>query len=155
MRSKWYYDSVKLQNKKGMTLIEVIVIMVVLTILLGAVYLVFSQSTSTIMKENSRVEIQQNMRQALQYIQRDLRSADQQSVPSLADGCYTINEINYCLETDGVITRGGQAIAYDIQSFVISSEGSGAFVQMESMPDRYNQSVTIDTQVTLRGERSE
>ena len=66
-----------LKNKRGFTLIEVLVVLLITSILLGVIYLVFNQSVSTFTKEESRVENQQSLRQAALVIEKDIRESDQ------------------------------------------------------------------------------
>ena len=75
-----------LKNKRGFTLIEVLVVLLITSILLGVIYLVFNQSVSTFTKEESRVENQQSLRQAALVIEKDIRESDQQEGSLFLEG---------------------------------------------------------------------
>lgn len=140
--------------KKGMTLIEVIVTLLVVTILLGAIYMVFNQSVSSITKEESRIENQQNMRQVALRIELDLRESDQLTAPYEDGSCYVIDTYKYCL-IDQRVSRDSQVIANNIKSLSITTTDNIVSIKMESVPDRYGQIVIIDTEVALRGVRDD
>lgn len=146
-----------LKNKRGFTLIEVLVVLLITSILLGVIYMVFNQSVSTFTKEESRVENQQSLRQAALVIEKDIRESDQQkgSLFLEADGCYRFAFHKYCLVGNSLM-RDGSALASNVAQFTMSESASlELLIKLESVPDRYQQVVTIETQVTLRGERSE
>lgn len=145
-----------IKSKKGMTLMEVIIIMLILTILMGAVYLVFNQSVKSVLREDSRVEIQQNIRLVTTQLETDFRKSEQNEVGQLVDGCYYVNLNKYCL-VDGSIYRNDVAIAAKVNVFNITSniEKTIATIKVESSEDDYGQVVSIETQVTLRGNRDE
>lgn len=144
-------------DKKGMTLVEVLVTMAVLSILLSVVYTIFNSSTERLLKEESRVEIQQSMKQATLLIEQDFRRANQSSIPELNEnGCYYINLNAYCLDPDtGTLTKNDRAITTNIKTFMISEKDGQALIVLESTDDKYGQNVMVETKSTLRGKRDE
>jgi len=60
-------------NKKGITLIELLIALVIATITLAGVYRVFISQTKTYAVQDQVVEVQQSVRSAMDIILRDLR----------------------------------------------------------------------------------
>jgi prepilin-type N-terminal cleavage/methylation domain-containing protein len=60
-------------NKKGITLIELLVALVIAAITLAGVYRVFISQTQSYAKQDQVVEVQQSVRSAMDIILRDLR----------------------------------------------------------------------------------
>jgi type IV pilus assembly protein PilW len=62
-------------NKKGVTLIELLVALVIAAITLAGIYRVFISQTQTYAVQDQVVEVQQNVRGAMDILLRDLRMA--------------------------------------------------------------------------------
>jgi type IV pilus assembly protein PilW len=62
-------------NKKGITLIELLIALVIAAITLAGVYRVFISQTQSYAKQDQVVEVQQSVRSAMDIILRDLRMA--------------------------------------------------------------------------------
>lgn len=143
-------------DKRGMTLIEVIVVLLIVTILLGAIYMVLDVSISTLFKEDSRVEIQESMRMASLSIEQDFRQSNQTSIPEEVDGCYYINLQEYCLDSSlKALSRNSVVLVNKIEAFTISEVDGQAHIVLTSVDDKYGKNIVIETNVTLRGKRDE
>ncbi len=62
-------------NKKGITVIELLVGLVICAIVIAAIYRVFTAQSNAYVVQDQVVEIQQNIRSAMEIIVRDLRMA--------------------------------------------------------------------------------
>lgn len=60
-------------NKKGVTLIELLVVMVITAIVMAGAYRVFISQTRTYAIQDQVIEVQQNVRSAMEILLRDLR----------------------------------------------------------------------------------
>ena len=60
-------------NKKGMTLIELLVVMVIAAVLLGGIYRLFTSQSKAYAVQDQVVEVQQNIRIAMEILLKDLR----------------------------------------------------------------------------------
>lgn len=62
-----------LSNKKGITLIELLVALIICTLSIGAIYRVFTSQSKAYVVQDQVVEIQQSLRTVMELIVRDLR----------------------------------------------------------------------------------
>jgi len=72
----WRYGILKIQifsNKKGISLIELLVVLVVSSLLVGGIYRLFVAQTKAYTVQEQVVEVQQGIRGAMEIILRDLR----------------------------------------------------------------------------------
>lgn len=65
----------KFKDRKGFTITEMIVAMLVLVVVLGVIYLVFSYSTKSYQATTSQIDTQSQFRMALDYIRNDVGDA--------------------------------------------------------------------------------
>jgi type II secretory pathway pseudopilin PulG len=143
-------------NRKGFTLLEIVVTFTILVLLLGVVAAatVLTQRFST--GEHSRVQLQSEIRIALAYIDRDVRSSNQLAVSDNA--CFILiggENIRYCLVGDE-LTRNDQPIAENLTNFVYTIDAtSGTLaVTLTSILDRYGNPVSLTDTYYLRDGRS-
>ena len=82
-------------NKKGITLIELLVALVIAAITLAGIYRVFISQTRTYAKQDQVVEVQQSVRGAMDIILRDLRMTgfDDDNPASVAAGITVLTPI--------------------------------------------------------------
>jgi Tfp pilus assembly protein PilW len=113
-------------NRKGITLIELLVAFVICGIVVAGIYRVFVAQTRAYAVQDQVVEVQQNIRTAMEVLLRDLRMAgyDDDSLTSKvsvanpivnpSDHSVTVNyeyddthryEITYSLDVNGNLTR--------------------------------------------------
>jgi type IV pilus assembly protein PilW len=105
MRTQWIF------KQKGVTLIELLVALVILGIVIGSIYRLFIVQTRAYTVQDQVVEVQQNVRSAMEILLRDLRMTgyDDDSIastvsitnpiPAFADNSITVsyeylNQIN-------------------------------------------------------------
>jgi len=139
------------KNNKGFTLIEIVVTLTILVLLLGVVAgaTVLTQQFST--GEYSRVQLQNEVRIALTWIDRDVRSSNQRVQTD--NGCLVVvsDNIYYCLVGDE-LTRNNQPIAEKLSNFTftISENGDTLIITLTSILDRYGNPVSITDTYYLR-----
>ena len=67
MRTQWIF------KQKGVTLIELLVALVICGVVIGAIYRLFIVQTRAYTVQDQVVEVQQNVRSAMEIMLRDLR----------------------------------------------------------------------------------
>lgn len=70
MRSKNLY-----RNKSGFTLVEILVVLAILPIVIGAIYGVFASVNRTCINNEVSAEVMQHMRTSLDFMEQDIRMA--------------------------------------------------------------------------------
>lgn len=103
-------------NKKGMTLVEVLVALLVTGIILSAVYFVLVRVTLMNKQQQEYVNVQNGLRNTMLVIEKDIRKSSQSiTLATNASGCYIVSDIidsqefEYCV-VDGVFLRNGQVL---------------------------------------------
>lgn len=133
-------------NKKGMTLVEVLVALLVTGIILSAVYFVLVRVTLMNKQQQEYVNVQNGLRNTMLVIEKDIRKSSQSiKLTTNASGCYIVRDIidsqdfEYCV-VDGVFLRNGQVLIDSVDQ-----------VNME-LRDFYNgKKRRISLKVTLTG----
>jgi prepilin-type N-terminal cleavage/methylation domain-containing protein len=69
------FKSLSMLNKRGITLIELLVVLVISAIVIGGIYRVFIAHTKAYTVQDQVVEVQQDLRSAMEIVVRDLRMA--------------------------------------------------------------------------------
>ena len=67
------FKNLSMPNKRGITLIELLVVLVISGIVIGGVYRVFIAQTKAYTVQDQVVEVQQDLRSAMEIVARDLR----------------------------------------------------------------------------------
>ena len=138
-----------LSNKKGFTLLELIIVIVVMGIIMGGVVSAFAFGLNVYTDENSSVDRQENLRLVAVTFEKDFRKSTTQSV-TVSGSCATIGtSITYCLEGTNV-KRNGVVIAKHVDQMSITSSGTYFDLNLSSTPDDRNIDVDISTRIYLR-----
>ncbi len=128
-----------IKNKKGFTLIEVIVAMLVTGIILSAVYFVFIKSFLMSQGQAEFINAQDAIRTSALMIESDIRKSSQ-SIETEANGtCTTITDtitndtFEYCVQDSKLIRNGNvlidhvKSIEFDNQINYVSFEITGQY----------------------------
>lgn len=157
-----------LMNKKGLTLIEMITALALISIIMLPLTMVVTTGLKTFFVEDENVEVMQNGRVALDRIVDRLREADSVSVlPEGSDTPIAIvigGNTSYFLSNNKIIESidgNDVEIAFFVQEFNIGAtydeEDDGVKVlkkldlEIILEGDKYNQDFHISTSVFLRG----
>jgi len=157
-----------LMNKKGLTLIEMITALALISIIMLPLTMVVTTGLKTFFVEDENVEVMQNGRVALDRIVDRLREADSVSVlPEGSDTPIAIvigGNTSYFLSNNKIIESidgNDVEIAFFVQEFNIGAtydeEDDGVKVlkkldlEIILKGDKYNQDFHISTSVFLRG----
>ena len=109
-------------NRKGFTLIELMVAMVVASIVMAAIYSVYRSQTQAHRTQQIVVQMQQNMRAALYLLEREIRMAGYSVTDPPASAGFVQNFIGLGAPHDG---SGAVTDANNI-AFTVDNNDSGA-----------------------------
>lgn len=137
-----------LNNKKGFTLIELIIVIVVIGIIMGGVVSAFAFGMQFFSDEDSSIGIQENLRFVAVNFEKDVRKSTSQSVTTSAP-CATIDTVVYCLVGTN-IERNSVVIAHDIAAFIVYSTIEYIDLEISSIADDRGNDVSISTRIYLR-----
>lgn len=148
----------KNRNKKGFTLLEVVITLMIITIVFATLASIVSFFSRFNRDENSALNNQESMRLLVIQLEKDIRMSDQTFNADTSLNCDTIgsDDVNarqttYCFnEIDQVVTRNGNVIANEIFSFDLVDAGSAIDVNIESIEDTRGNKVDISTTIYLR-----
>ncbi len=106
------------RNKRGLTLIEVLVASALVAVAALLMYSFFGQGFSLYTKGSESADEQMNLRQAMSDITNKVRVTDKDDI-SVTGGVLTVGGVSYRLK-DGNIQRGNAVIASAIDTFDVS-----------------------------------
>ena len=149
-----------LKQKKGFTLIEIILAILILAIAFGILAGIISFSTRYFSEENSQLANQDGIRMVYVQFEKDLRKLGvDNTIYTATAGCYTLGTTStsrYCYNSStkqitrtfsGVSTVVGKEIA----SFSASlTPGSNIRFQLSSLADNRGNDNVIDVRLFLR-----
>lgn len=146
-----------LLNKKGLTLIEILVTVLVLAIIMGMIASIFGFFARFYTSENRQVNRQENMRILLLNLEKDIRMSDQ-SV-NLAGTCYVIGlgsdstpTHQYCFDdASGIVSRNGNVLARGVKTFSLrTTDSTFITVDIKMIPDGDRKQVKAEYTIYLR-----
>lgn len=144
----------QLRNKKGLTLIEVVVTVAVVTIVFSMLATIVSFFVRFNRDENSALDNQENMRLLVLQLERDIRHSNQEGIQEVS-GCYLITygdvsatEITYCFNSNQV-TRNGTVLGRDISEFSLTNTNP-IKVLVRSVDDTRGNNVEVSASIYLR-----
>jgi len=144
-------------NKRGMTLIEVLITVLIAAIIMGMIASIFGFFANFYTSESRQVNRQENMRILLLNLEKDIRMSDQ-SV-NLTGPCYVIGlgvdatpTHEYCFDSaNGVVTRNGNVLARGVSTFMLTTTDSTFIeVDIEMIPDGDRKQVKAEYTIYLR-----
>lgn len=146
-----------LKNKKGFTLIELVVVIFVIVIVFGLVAGMVGFSTRFFRDENTQVMSQESLRLIAVDFEKDIRRST--GFERIDDNNFLVKEVSsgldvtYTLTNDFRVLRNGALIGERIQVFdpSIEDEGSSILLTIESRPDGRNKVNQIEFRIYIRG----
>ena len=108
-------------NKKGFSLIELLIAMVIASIVMGAIYSVYRSQTKTYRAQQLIVQMQQNVRAALYLLETDIRMAGYSVTDPPAPAGFVQNFADLGTPHDG----SGAATDDNNIAFTVDSDDSG------------------------------
>lgn len=94
------------KDRKGITLIEILLTLALFGVIINLAFFVFGFGTNLFVQGESRATIQQNMRNALNYIIREVRLAEEVEILEISSVPETVgndNEIYILINEDGIL----------------------------------------------------
>jgi prepilin-type N-terminal cleavage/methylation domain-containing protein len=132
-----------LRSKKGFTLIEVLLTVLIIAIVFGMVASIVGFFSRFYTDENQYIDRQENMRILMLQIERDIRMSDQE-VNLSGSPCYIIGTGDsstpihtYCFDVSTqVVTRNGTVVANNVSVFTFSLSSDRALnIDIKMVPD--------------------
>ncbi len=135
-------------NNKGFTLVELLITMVISTVIMAAIYSSYTLQQKSYYSQSQVVEMQQNLRAALQVMLGEIRmagydpldSADAGIVAASATGMqFTLDTIGSTPynESDGDTSDADENITYQLVSTDLQRNGSTIAENIEEIEFRY------------------
>ena len=150
-------------NRKAMTLPEVIIVVVLITIVLGAAIMPYIMQQDLLKKQMAISKLQDEVSVALAYIEKDAFRASGAAVSTTIDADDTIaltitdftatpftsTNVVYTLDGSGNITKDGTAIASKITALTFATVGDN-YVEIDITGVDRGQTISMDFGVALR-----
>jgi len=136
-------------NKKGLTLIELLVAIAVLGFVLAGVTTIVAFASKFFSEEDSSIIRQENLRIVTVNFEKDVRKSDQNVTEN--NGCILIDSITYCLVGND-ITRNDAIIAKEIDTFDVNLAGDGSYLDLLviTTADERGKTMQAETRIYLR-----
>ena len=153
-------------NKKAMTIPELIIVVVLITIVLGAAIMPYIMQQDLLKKQMAISKLQDEVSVALAYIEKDAFCASKAAVSGTSDETLTLITIDYntldaatssgFAETtivytlnSGNITKDGTTIASKITALTFATVGAN-YVEIDIIGVDRGQTISMDLGVALR-----
>ncbi|UOQ47286.1 prepilin-type N-terminal cleavage/methylation domain-containing protein [Gracilibacillus caseinilyticus] len=136
------------KNQRGMTLIELLAVLIILSlivILVGSIQL-FSQKQFS--NQAQQVERQSDVRQLLTEMNRELRLTPSKAI-SAADNSLVIADTVYALQGN-MILRNGSVQAENIRAFDVERTGNQLTIEISTERTLMEDTTTVTTTIMLR-----
>ncbi|MCC3356544.1 prepilin-type N-terminal cleavage/methylation domain-containing protein [Bacillus sp. REN16] len=134
------------RNNKGVTLIELLAVLALLTLILTlatSVHLFGQRQTSN---QTSQIENQANVRLAINILTREIRKANSVEV---SNNVLNIDGTIYKLENNA-ITKKGSALVSSIKDLQVIKNKNKIQIDITSISDKNDQEVTLSTKIYIR-----
>lgn len=147
-----------IRNRKGFTLIELVITMLIVVIVFGILANLVGFSTTFFRDENTQVANQTALRQVAVIFEKDVRRyALDDTMFSVSGTCITLGStVTYCHDVaNQTITRNSVVVANGIQTLTIDylTTTSKVHLYILTIPDSRNQTSDIDYDIYYRTER--
>jgi prepilin-type N-terminal cleavage/methylation domain-containing protein len=150
-----------IRNKKGFTLIELVVAMAVLSIVMGLIVGLVTQSLKFFGDEDSQVASQASLRQIAVEFEKNVRKYVITPTEYVVSGnCYTISPVlatdpttSYCYDSaNKTVTRNGVVIGEKVGQFTAVYNTTNHYITLliQSVPDGYGRVNEVNVNIYIR-----
>ncbi len=140
-----------LSNKKGVTLLELIIALAIMSIIMAVCFSVFSYGMKGYQRETANVDSQIDVRYVLNYLNREIRRAEHVEVNTnilkLTDETGNITE--YKLNGDEII-KNATTLVDGINTFMVTMNGDKIEIFIESVENSSGDSYELSSEITIR-----
>jgi prepilin-type N-terminal cleavage/methylation domain-containing protein len=138
-------------NKKGFSLIELIVVMVLIGVIFTIGFSIYHFSSQVYGRETNDTLTQADLRTAISVITKDIRKHSGDSITVSGDSISIGSSGNvYALNSDGGLTVSGQVFLTGIESFEATSSGKVITIRITSLPDDLGRNYSYETTIARR-----
>lgn len=143
--------------KKGFTLIEVVVTMMIVVMVFGVLANLVGFSTKFFRDESTQVANQESLRLIAVYFEKDARmliSTNNDLTFDSITNCYSLGSstiVTYCLDANSIL-RNGVEIGEGIAIFDVVNDIANSAIHLEiiSIPDNRNITIEITYMIRIR-----
>jgi prepilin-type N-terminal cleavage/methylation domain-containing protein len=148
-----------MRNKKGFTLIELIITIAVLSIVMGLIVGLVTQSLKFFRDEDDQVSNQAALRQIAVEFEKNVRKYVVTPTEYQVSGtCYIIqpvfeSNISYCFDSaNNTVTRNGVVIGENVAQFtaVYNTTNHNIALLIRSLPDGYGRVNEVSVNIYIR-----
>jgi prepilin-type N-terminal cleavage/methylation domain-containing protein len=149
----------KIRNNKGFTLIELVVTMAVLSIVMGLIVGLVTQSLKFFRDEDNQVTNQAALRQIALDFEKDVRKyVITPTEYEVSGNCYIIkpiieSNISYCYDSaNKTVTKNGQIIGRSVEQFTAVYNTTNHYITLliQSLPDGYGRVNEVSVNIYIR-----
>lgn len=140
-------------SRKGFTLIELIITMLIIVIVFGILANLIGFSTKFFRDENTQIANQTALRQIAVTFEKDIRRHALDSSQIVVSGsCYTLGAtVTYCYDNvNKTITRNSVVVAEGIEIFSVVFDSLKVNLDIKTIYDSRNQFIRINYDVYFR-----
>ncbi len=134
-------------DRKGFTLIELVIVIAIVGIVSLGIVNIVSYSMNIVSKETVNIDQQTDVRIVLVNFEKDLRRSNQEVTK--VDDCVYVNSISYCLDNHS-LTRDDIVLANNIEVFEVSVSTTFIDINVVSIADKEGNTSAADTRIYLR-----
>jgi prepilin-type N-terminal cleavage/methylation domain-containing protein len=134
-------------KRKGMTLIELIVALFILSIVIMMGYSMSIFGIRNFSNQSSAVNNQSNIRYAMSYISKEIRKAESITV---SDNKIKVNNTTEYKLEGNIIKKNTNNFVQGIGSFVVVQGGKKITISIISLPDSNGQTTTMSAEIYIR-----
>ncbi len=142
-----------MHNKKGMTLLELMVGLFVFSIIIGSIHHIFLNFMGHHQNQEISVQVQEESDRLNYYFEKDIRESNQQFNVNQNGNCFflkdtaeTDSKLQYCLE-DNTIYRNKQVLMNNVSEFKIEENTNKIILKLKTSEkvggQFYEQSYTL------------
>lgn len=141
-----------MKNKRGFTLVELMIVLAITTILIGTIVAIFLQSIDMYKTDETKSANQASLNMVANKLDVSLRKATDVYVDT--NGChvvYTATEDVYSLNaTTKTLSINGSYLTDRINAFNCINTGNVITIYIQTINDTKGTSLTFNTSITLR-----